>query len=338
MTFPLYRRPGGVAFLDDDAVYLDMLADVMPENWPVRLFLRPADCINQLQQEPPRWETDAWRQRDMLDRWRDGLPLIRQILQYWREDQTERFDLTQVCVVDYSMPAMNGLQVLSELVNWSGSRVLLTGRADEQIAVKAFNDDLIEQYIPKQSAAITQRLTDAIRQLLDAPHERLAQVWRATLSREQVAILSAPAIGRALAALAKTHRWVEHMVLGSPFGILALNSEGRAFWLQLEPGARLAELAELAECHGATSADTRAIRSGQSLFDIELQLALGSTDGTLHAAMLLCADPILYGTLLSIPESLCPGPDGSYAAYLKTRGPRAFQDMPHTGHAGARQA
>ena len=40
------------------------------------------------------------------------------------------------------MPAMNGLQVLGELVNWSGSRVLLTGRADEQIAVSAFNAGL----------------------------------------------------------------------------------------------------------------------------------------------------------------------------------------------------
>ena len=38
MSFALYRRPGGVVFLDDDPDYLEMLAEVMPLDWYVRLF------------------------------------------------------------------------------------------------------------------------------------------------------------------------------------------------------------------------------------------------------------------------------------------------------------
>lgn len=326
MTFPLYRRPGGVAFLDDDAAYLEMLAEVMPEAWRVRLFLRPADCINQLQQEPPQWEADAWRQRDMLERWRDGLNLVAQILQYWCDDKTNRFAFTRVCVVDYSMPAMNGLQVLDELVNWPGSRVLLTGQADEQIAVRAFNAGLIEQYIPKQTPEITQRLTDAIQNLLDAPHDGHAQIWRATLSREQMALISAPALGRQLAAQAEAHRWVEHVVIGHPFGILALDADGQAWWLQLEPQARLAELAELAECHGASQAEIQSIRDGRCLFDIELRLALGSTQGALHPARQLCDGPVVHGVVLPIPAALCPGASGSYAEFLQACRPRELRE------------
>ena len=41
MSFPIYRRPGGVVFLDDDPAYLEMLAEVMPEQWSVRLFVHP---------------------------------------------------------------------------------------------------------------------------------------------------------------------------------------------------------------------------------------------------------------------------------------------------------
>ena len=105
MIFPIYRRPGGVVFLDDDPAYLEMLAEVMPEHWPIRLFTRPADCIAYLQQEPAEREADTWRQMDILDKWRSGQGLIPQILRYWREAATWRFGLAQVCVVDYSMPA-----------------------------------------------------------------------------------------------------------------------------------------------------------------------------------------------------------------------------------------
>ena len=188
MKFPIYRRPGGVVFLDDDPAYLEMLAEVMPEHWPVRLFTRPADCIRYLEQEPAELEADSWRHKDILDRWHNGQNLIAQILSYWREAGPWRFGLSQVCVVDYSMPAMNGLQVLERLAGWPGARVLLTGRADEQIAVAAFNASLIEQYVPKQASEISRRLARSIQQLLDGAWGLQAQAWRASLSREQMAV------------------------------------------------------------------------------------------------------------------------------------------------------
>lgn len=330
MNFQIYRRPGGIVFLDDDPAYLEMLAEVMPERWPVRLFVRPSECIGYLQQEPPRFEADAWAHQDILDRWRDGQALISQILQYWRDDGTCRFSLTRVCVVDYSMPAMNGLQVLSELVNWSGARVLLTGRADEQIAVNAFNTALIEQYIPKQTTEITRRLTDSIQRLMNVPWDRHVSSWRATLSREQAALVSTPAIGRQLSSLAAELQWIEHVVIGDPFGILALNDRGEAFWLQLEPEGRLEELAELAQCHGLQGAALQEIRAGRSLFDVEFQLALGAGEASLNPSLRLGDGPVLHAAFSRVPEFLHPGPTCSYARFLDSLGPRELEDRPPT--------
>ena len=123
MSFPLFHRPGAVVFLDDDPDYLEMLALVLPRQWHVELFVRPLECINYLQQEPPFWEADAWNQQQLVEHWRAGKPLIPQILGYWSK-YTERFALTRVCVVDYSMPGMDGLQALGELLDWPGSRVV----------------------------------------------------------------------------------------------------------------------------------------------------------------------------------------------------------------------
>src|SRR3569832_1970476 len=95
MSFPLFHRPGTIVFLDDDPDYLEMLALVLPRQWHVKLFLRPHECINYLQQEPPFWEADAWTQQQLVEQWRGGKPLIPQILAYWSK-YPERYALTRV--------------------------------------------------------------------------------------------------------------------------------------------------------------------------------------------------------------------------------------------------
>src|SRR3569832_2603490 len=169
MNLPLFHRPGTIVFLDDDPDYLEMLSLVLPRHWHVKLFTQPNECINYLQQAPPFWEADAWNQQQIIEQWRGGKPLIPQVLDYWAR-YTERYAPARVGVVDYSMPSMDGLEVLSELIEWPGSRVLLTGQADEQIAVHAFNRGLLDQFIPKQSPDIAGTLVAAVNHLLTTPN------------------------------------------------------------------------------------------------------------------------------------------------------------------------
>jgi CheY-like chemotaxis protein len=328
LSFALYRRPGGVVFLDDDRDYLEMLAEVMPPDWYVRMFLRPVACIEQLLKEALQWEADAWAQQEIINRWREGVSLIPQILQYWRDDGMARFALTRVCVVDYAMPAMSGLRVLSELTGWSGSRILLTGRADEQLAVSAFNRGLIDQFIAKQSPGIRLRLTEAIQGLRQVPDTRHQQTWRATLSREQHALLCEPAISEALEKLALQQGWVERVVIGAPFGILALSAQGGVSWLQLEPAENLKELAEMAESQGLDAATVQDIGAGRKLVDLELQLALGAGENARpQPAFAIDGAPArLYAAIFLVPDSLSPGATFSYERFNASVSDRALQD------------
>jgi CheY-like chemotaxis protein len=325
MSFSLFQRPGTVIFLDDDPDYLDMLALVLPRNWRVLLFLRPQDCINHLQQEPPVWEADAWRQQQLIEQWREGAPLIPQILKYWGES-SERFALAQVCVVDYSMPGMDGLQALGELVDWPGSRVLLTGQADEQVAVRAFNQGLIDQFIAKQTADISRRLIDAVEHLLATPNARHSQIWRSTLSPEQTALLRVPSVSRDLTEFA-AKRWVEHVTIGDPFGVLGMDAAGRVSWLQLEPSSGLGELVQLAEAEGVSPAAIAEIRQGRKLIDLELRQALGrTTPSELNPAFLIGREQSLTGALFNIEPEFCPDPVNSYSAWLARQDKRTVRD------------
>lgn len=324
MSLSLFRRPGSVVFLDDDPSYLDMLALTLPTRWHVDLFLRPRACLDHLLQEPARWETDAWAQQQIINRWREGSPLIPQILRYWTTE-TQRHDLTRVCVFDYAMPGMNGLQALGELVDWSGARMLLTGQADEQIAIDAFNQGLIDRFIPKQTPDISRRLVDAAQQLLDTPDARHAQTWRATLTPAQHALLREPAVATDLARRVRA-LFVEHVVVGDPFGILGLDAEGRASWLQLEPVAGLPELAELAASQDVPVAAVADIRAGRQLIDLELQQAVGEGAPARLAPAFAVGGGTLLGALFAVdsPASVCQ--QRSYAAWLASRGPRVVRD------------
>lgn len=324
MSFPLFHRPGTVVFLDDDPDYLEMLALVLPRHWHVKLFLRPLECINYLQQEPPFWEADAWNQQQLIDQWRAGKPLIPQVLGYWSK-YTERYALTRVCVVDYSMPAMDGLQALGELVDWPGSRVLLTGQADEQVAVRAFNRGLIDQFIAKQTPDISRRLIEAVEHLLGTPNARHAQTWRVTLSPEQNALLRVPSVSRDLARFA-AKRWVEHVVIGDPFGVLGMDAAGTVSWLQLETVDGLRALAELAELEGVKPAGLQEIREGRRLADLELRQALGRTQPVeLNAAFTVGDDAGLLAAAFTVDAAPCPDPANSYANWLARQDERNVQ-------------
>lgn len=62
----------------------------------------------------------------------------------------DRFKEISTVVVDYSMPAMSGIEFCQQINNPYIKKILLTGDADEKTAVDAFNQGLIDAYIKKQ--------------------------------------------------------------------------------------------------------------------------------------------------------------------------------------------
>lgn len=271
---PLYHRQGSIVLLDDAPDYLELLVPALPRQWNIETFLSAQSCLNYLQQEPPRWEADWWAQQRIVDACRAGEPIIPRVLQYWR-DNPGRFALTKVCVVDQLMPAMTGLEVLEELVDWPGQRMLVTGEFDAALANAAFNRGVIDYFLPKQTDRIGARLTAAVQSLMNRPDPRSHQIWAATLSPEQMAILRNPSVAQELSDFVSS-TFLEWAVIGKPFGIIGLNAAGLASWLQLQPASGLDQLAELARAHGASPEDLAHIRAGRCVHDAQLRADLGN--------------------------------------------------------------
>lgn len=73
-----------------------------------------------------------------------------------------RFSEISVIVVDYSMPTTNGRLFCEKIRNFPAKKIMLTGAADNQIAVDAFNAGLIDTFIVKDASSVEQQLNAAI--------------------------------------------------------------------------------------------------------------------------------------------------------------------------------
>ncbi len=61
----------------------------------------------------------------------------------------KRFMENTVIVIDYAMPSMHGLDVCQALRHLPIKKIMLTGEADDKIAVQAFNQGLIHKFMRK---------------------------------------------------------------------------------------------------------------------------------------------------------------------------------------------
>jgi CheY-like chemotaxis protein len=76
-----------------------------------------------------------------------------------------RFSEISVIVVDYAMPGLDGLEFCRRIENNNIRKILLTGQADEKLAINAFNEGLIHRYIHKSDPNVAELITRSIYEL-----------------------------------------------------------------------------------------------------------------------------------------------------------------------------
>ena len=323
MAISLYKRPGLISFLDDDADFLELLGEVMPADWSLRLFDEPNALIDSMLADNMVFADETWQHQSILEKIKGGESAIAQLLEYWQADGVKRYSTTRVFVVDYSMPALTGLEVLERLEQWPGARLMLTGQADEMLAVTAFNKGLIHQFIPKQTKDLARRLIETIQSLMEMPLGDLGKIWLNNLTREQLGLVRDPAVANWLVSLVKAQGWVEYVVIGAPFGILGLNADGMVGWLQIEhhESARsLEELADVVNTLDLTPEQVQGVKAGQLVVDFELQLALRS-EGPLRTApaLHLPGTEKVSAAVFPIDAKYSPGAACSWSRHLQGR-------------------
>lgn len=234
-----YFYPTMTVFVDDNPRTLRHLVKALKlENLPLETFSFPQEALTFLNQDTFRKEFVDELSRSEEDMEGDSLTFTpRNLIQGLT--CPKRYQQVSVLVVDYEMPGMRGLELCARLKNPALKKILLTGVADETVAIEAFNTGLIHQYIRKHDPDFLTKLKEAIskaqqdyfRELFHIPLEALRQ-------RPESTALIDPAFITFFNELVKKHKIQEYYLM-----------EGTGSFVMVGPDKKVFSLLTLEERH-----------------------------------------------------------------------------------------
>lgn len=223
--------PTQIVLVDDDPDFLEGISLMLNKNLGFKLFQSPTAAlkhvnsahlqVNILQRCYTSYKTGP-QDSDALSHIDIG-KIHHEVLNGFR------FQTCSTVIVDYSMPEMNGLEFLKSLKNPFIRKVLLTGQADMELAIKAFNQQLIDQFIDKHDPRLKPKLNATIMAFQEQYfRSSFKLITDPILANNQDGFLLSPEFQEFFTELRKKLNCVEYYLLDSPHtGFLLVDAEGK---------------------------------------------------------------------------------------------------------------
>lgn len=250
-----FAYPTTVAFVDDSTAFLSNLSLQLDPLLAFRMFGSPIEALKFLNERPPQHQAadgifspyrDRTEENDAHQVVAMRVDAIRSLVH-----QPARFQSVSVVVVDYDMPELNGLEFCRRITDPTVKKIVLTGKADERVAVRSFNEGLIDRFIRKHEVDAEETLNQAIRDMQDAYFEHAGASVRDALSVVEYGFLKDSALADHVNGIFNSLGIVEHYLTYQPHGLLMFDDAGTAYLLVIHTDETLRGVREIAVEQGA---------------------------------------------------------------------------------------
>ncbi len=269
-TLCLCYHPTTTVLVDDNQDFLEAISIELEPAVCCQTYTDPGKALHFFQHD---YKLEPFTQRCFINSSEERLDHLfvdidlRQI--HKEKDDPGRFAEVAVVIVDYTMPRMNGLSLASEIKALLPNikLILLTGDADHDIAVQAFNDGLIDKFIKKSTPDLSLVLVEAIKTL---EHKYFLGLSQSILNKlrgnsEKLARLHEPEVVEFFAELCQQRNTVEYYLVDSSGSFLLINKQGEPTWLVLLTTEELEELYQFAHIEKAPAAVLHALQQKTKL-------------------------------------------------------------------------
>ncbi len=254
-NIPACFFPTTVLFLDDSQGYLNSLRLMLDEDLSYRLFDSPNEALQVVKAQ--KNEEVLSKKVLVVDDNEFDVPNGAHTLHlnlsaiYHESYNLNRYDEISVAVVDYAMPQMNGVDFFKEIKHLPIKKVMLTGQADETVAVDAFNEGIIDKFIVKSHPDVSELLNQTIHKLqLDYFLAGTESIIK-SLTPETMCCLRDPFFVEFFNGVCRDNDIVEYYLASTPGTFLLLDIEGNASWLIVKTKSDMQIYKELATEYGA---------------------------------------------------------------------------------------
>ena len=265
LTLSPYFHPTTITFLDDNEGFLESLDLELPGSWACRTFTDPLVALEFLEQpvtHPPLMDRCFSMHRK--DRSQAVIHLDLNLIEQ-EISHVDRFHRNSVVVVDYAMPSMNGLEFCAALTDPHIRKAMLTGVADEKLAVEAFNAGLIHRFIPKQTVDPINLVHGFVTELLNEYFNQYSARLKTTLAIDPPGFLTDADVARFVEDLMEKEGLVEYYLVDDPPGLMMLKADGEIWRLAILTTAQMAEQAEQARAFAAPPSVQSRLSAGKAV-------------------------------------------------------------------------
>ena len=167
-SIPYQFYPLTVTLVDDDADLLDSLQLTLVDKYRCQSFTSPNEAIKFLTSNQKQYENEEKQNLDVSYAAPLSIAVNVEVGNIYKKIfDKNRFKKSVILVVDYNMPEINGLE-LSKKLKAAGIEVkiiMLTGVADQQTAINAFNHKQIDRFLVKSAVDYNEKLLEYIDEL-----------------------------------------------------------------------------------------------------------------------------------------------------------------------------
>ena len=153
--------------------------------------------------------------------------------------------LVTTLVVDYSMPGITGLDLCRRVALPYIRKIMLTGEADSDMAVAAFNEGVIDKFFKKASDQVVMDLNTAVLKAQISYYAAQAQLFNEFVNQKYLpSFLNNQAVIDLLSGFIQNGQCCEFYFLNYQGDILLINSVGKMQLLMVRDEKAMKEMAQ----------------------------------------------------------------------------------------------
>ena len=271
-SIPTCYFPSTALFLDDSHEFLLNFVLQLDEGVAYRLFDAPRKALDYIHNK--RCALDLARKHCLSEYTAaKNCPLTNQnhtinldlAAIYAEVYNPHRFSEISVIVVDYAMPGMDGLEFCRRMENSNIKKILLTGQADEKLAIQAFNEGLIHRYIKKSDVNAAQLITKSIYDLQLQYFQAMSDMVVRMLSVTPPRCLYDKKFAQFFHQLCEDNKIIEYYMVDHSGSFFMLDDDANVSFLIVKSEADLQSHYDLALANGASADVLEQLAKGEKI-------------------------------------------------------------------------
>lgn len=237
-NLPFFYHPSTIVMVDDQATFLRSMVTAVDRGADCRGFIRPEAALKFLNEIPDEHPLFSQEHTDSRDEFLVSPKVLANFLA-----SSARFKWFTTVIVDYTMPTLNGLEFCRQLKSPFIRKIMLTGDASLDVAIKAFNDGLIDKFFKKSDENILEQINEAVVAAQFEYFANRSERWQDSLpNKEDLPLwLHQPEIVNFIVSQMQATHSVEFYVLNEAGDILLIDAKGEMHLLLMRDEKGMAE-------------------------------------------------------------------------------------------------